>query len=188
MTRGEASVGALAGPFEALRDFERRSLAHVPGRPDMVQATGHWRGVGYRIGAHRLVSDFGDILEILPVPPITPVPGAADWMLGVANIRGNLLAVTDLKRFLFGERSVVFEGQRILLVRQSGGNVATLVDEFYGQRGFADDDRVDTEPTLTEHPRASGFIARSYRLGEAVWNVFDMSVLTRTPEFRQAAR
>lgn len=186
-TAGGETAATPAGPFATLLDYERRSLAHRPGRPELVQAPGYFRGVGYRVGPFRLVSQFVDVLEILPVPPLTPVPGATDWMLGVANVRGNLLPVVDLKRFLLGERSVAFEGQRMLVVRQAGGNVAVLVDEFFGQRGFAEADGGEPPEQLTGHPRMRGFVTRSYRLGEVSWSVFDMGLLTRTPEFRQAA-
>ena len=36
--------------FDLLLDYERRSLAHQPGRPELVEAPGHWRGVGFRLG------------------------------------------------------------------------------------------------------------------------------------------
>ncbi|HBK55806.1 MAG TPA: chemotaxis protein CheW [Xanthomonadales bacterium] len=181
------SVPAITGPFATLLEFERLSLAHRPGRPDLVQAEGHYRGVAYRIGGFRLVSDFSDILEILTVPAITPVPGADDWMLGIANVRGNLVPVVDLRRFLLGERSLVFDGQRMLLIRQQGGNVAVLVDEFFGQRGFVEDERIDAPTEQERYPRLTGFVARSYQVGGHDWSVFDLARLTRTPEFRQAA-
>ena len=75
--------------FDTLLDYEQRSLAHVAGRPELNEAPGHWRGVGFRLGQRRLVSSFEEIMEILPLPPVTPVPGAQPWMLGVANIRVN---------------------------------------------------------------------------------------------------
>lgn len=34
------------------------------------------------------------------MPPVTPVPGAQPWLLGVGNLRGNLFPVIDLKQFL----------------------------------------------------------------------------------------
>lgn len=173
--------------FDTLRDYERRSQAHVAGRPEEVEAPGHWRGVGYRIGEQRLVSGFDEVVEILSVPPLTPVPGAADWMLGVANVRGNLLPVVDLKRFLTGERSLLFEGQRMLVARQSGGNVAVLVDEFYGQRSFTDANRIEEETSGSGQERLDALVARRYRLGDATWGAFSLALLTRTPEFRQAA-
>lgn len=34
--------------------------------------------------------------EIVPLPPITPLPACPPWILGIAHIRGTLLSVVDL--------------------------------------------------------------------------------------------
>jgi len=130
------------------------------------------------------VSSFDEVMEILSLPPVTPVPGAQAWMLGVANVRGSLLPVVDLKQFLEGERTVMHEGQRVLIVRQSGGNVAVLIDELFGQRTFNDSHRADMAGE--NDGRYGHFVSQVYRLADTSWGVFSMSTLTRTPEFRQA--
>jgi len=177
-------------PYEVIADYERRSLAHVAGLPEQLDAPGLWRGVGYRIGSHRLASGFDEVVEILPLPPVTPVPGAQPWMLGVANIRGNLLPIVDLKQFLEGERTVLHEGQRVLVVRQPGGDVAVTIDELYGQRSFNDEQQIPVD-VLSESALAEGryahFVDRAYRLAEDAWGIFSLERLARTPEFRQAA-
>ncbi|MBP8098341.1 MAG: purine-binding chemotaxis protein CheW [Arenimonas sp.] len=173
-----------ASSFDTLLDYEERSLAHVPGRPESIEAPGHWRGVGFRLGQRRFVSSFDEVMEILALPPVTPVPGSQPWMLGVANVRGTLLPVVDLKQFLEGDRTVVHEGQRMLIVRQSGGNVAVLIDELFGQRTFNDSHRADAAGE--NDGRYGHFVSQSYRLADTSWGVFSMSTLTRTPEFRQA--
>jgi len=175
-----------ADPFGILAEYERLSLEHVPGLPEQLNAPGLWRGVGYRIGRQRLASGFEEVVEILPLPAVTPVPGAQPWMLGVANMRGNLLPVVDLKQFLEGERTVLHEGQRMLVVRQRGGDVAVLIDELYGQRTFNEPQRVDVE-ALGAGERYRHFIERAYRLDDQPWAVFSLERLARTPEFRQAA-
>jgi twitching motility protein PilI len=171
--------------FALLGDYERRSLAHVAGLPEQLDAPGLWRGVGFRIGRRRLASPFDEVIEILPMPQVTPVPGAQAWMLGVANIRGNLLPIVDLKQFLEGERTVLHEGQRVLLVRQPDGDVAVTIDQLYGQRSFQDEQQVPTEGIA--EGRYTHFIDRAYRLGEDTWGIFSLDKLSRTPEFRQAA-
>lgn len=184
------SAPAATGPFEVLADYERRSLAHVVGLPEQLDAPGLWRGVGYRIGARRLASGFDEVREILPLPQVTPVPGAQPWMLGVANVRGNLLPIVDLKQFLEGERTVLHESQRVLLVRQPGGDVAVLIDELYGQRSFTEQQLIAAEQVAIEQlaeGRYAHFIDRAYRLGDHPWGVFSLERLARTPEFRQAA-
>lgn len=188
--RAAAAVARAADPFAVLLDYERQSLAHVAGLPEQLDAPGLWRGVGYRIGQRRLASSFDEVLEILPMPPVTPVPGAQSWMLGVANIRGNLLPIVDLRQFLEGERTVLHEGQRVLLVRQPGGDVAVTIDELFGQRSFTDAQQLDGdfagEGQLADG-RYAHFIDRAYRLGEHAWGIFSLDRLARTPEFRQAA-
>lgn len=171
--------------FDVLADYERRSLAHVAGLPEQLEAPGLWRGVGYRIGTRRLASEFGEVLEILPMPALTPVPGAQPWLLGLANVRGTLMPVVDLKQFLEGERTVIFEGQRVLLVRQPGGNVAVLIDELYGQRSFNESQAADT--AALAQGRYGHFIDRAYEADQIPWGVFSLDRLARTPEFRQAA-
>ena len=173
------------GPFDILADYERRSLAHVAGLPEQLDAPGLWRGVGYRIGRRRLASGFGEVVEILPMPAVTPVPGAQPWMLGVANIRGNLLPIVDLKQFLEGERTVLHESQRVLIVRQPGGDVAVTIDELFGQRSFVEEQLTDAAPLADG--RYAHFIDRAYRLADIDWGIFSLDRLARTPEFRQAA-
>ena len=172
-------------PFLVQHDYETRSLAHVVGLPEQLAAPGLWRGVGYRVGRRRLASGFDEVVEILGMPPVTPVPGAQPWMLGVANIRGNLLPIVDLKQFLEGERTVLHEGQRVLVVRQPGGNVAVTIDELFGQRSFVEEQKIEAAPLADG--RYAHFVERAYRLGDHEGGVFSLDRLARTPEFRQAA-
>ncbi len=172
-------------PFLVLADYEQRSLAHVAGLPEQLDAPGLWRGVAYRVGSRRLASGFDEVLEILPMPPVTHVPGSTPWMLGVANIRGTLLPVVDLKQFLEGERTVLQEKQRVLVVQQPGGAVAVTIDELYGQRSFVDAQSVDAAEIADG--RYAYFVDRAYRFDGKDWGVFSLSLLARTPEFRQAA-
>ena len=92
--------------------------------------------------------------------------------------------MVDLKQFLEGERTVVHEGQRCLVVRQAGGNVAVIIDELFGQRTFNDTHRA--ELAGEGDGRYGHFVAQAYRLADQTWGVFNMNLLTRTPEFRQA--
>ena len=172
-------------PFDTLAEYERRSLAHAVAQPAREIAQDQYRGVGYRVGKRRLISNFGEVVEIVPMPPVTPVPGAQPWLLGIGNLRGNLFPVVDLKLFLEGERTVLHEGQRVLVMRQQGGDVALTIDELYGQRSFGEEQSVDPAPLA--QGRYAHFVERAFHSDGADWGVFSLSRLARTPEFRQAA-
>jgi twitching motility protein PilI len=175
----------LLTPFETLYDYERRSLAHAAGLPEQIEAPGLWRGIGFRLGARHLVSSINEVNEILTFPALTLVPGTRPWLLGVANVRGNLVPIIDLKNFLQGERTHLADTSRVLLAKQHGGIVGLLVDEVLGQRNFSEDQRA--EAIGEEDARFSRYVAEKYQLGDVLWGLFSMAALVRTPDFMQAA-
>lgn len=170
-------------PFAILAQYERQSLAHASDARDKIDAPGLWRGIGFRVGSRLLVSGIDEISELLAVPVLTPVPGTLPWLLGVANVRGNLVPVVDFSRFLFGERTQGTDRSRLLIVRQSGGHVALLVDEVFGQRTVDEDQRRDAG--REDDPRLARFV--DSRVGDQQLAIFSMSRLVRAPDFRQAA-
>ena len=47
-----------------------------------------------------LLTRMGEVSEILDPPDYTRVPGVKDWVVGIANVRGSLLPLMDLKGFV----------------------------------------------------------------------------------------
>jgi twitching motility protein PilI len=172
-------------PFEILARYERLSLAHASGTQERFEAPGLWRGIGYRAGSHLFVSGIEEINELLAVPTLTPVPGTKPWLLGVANVRGNLMPVIDLARFLFSERTLHSERTRLLVVRQGSGNVALMVDEVFGQRTVDMEQRREAE--AEEDPRLTRFVDDRIDVDGQRLAMFSMGKLVRAPDFRQAA-
>jgi twitching motility protein PilI len=170
-------------PFEILARYERLSLAHASDTLDKLEATGLWRGIGFRVGSRLLVSGIDEINELLAVPVLTPVPGTQPWLLGVANVRGNLVPVIDFARFLLGERTQHTDRTRLLVIRQGAGHVALMVDEVFGQRTV--DETQLREAAHEDDPRLARFAQT--RVGEQQLAMFSMKRLVRAPDFRQAA-
>lgn len=172
-------------PFEILARYERLSLAHASDTRGQMDAPGLWRGIAYRVGQRTLVSEIGEINELLALPTLTVVPGTRPWLLGVSNVRGNLMPVVDFGRFLFDERTPLTERARLLVVRQGAGSVALLVDEVFGQR------TVDEEQRRTagqeDDPRLARFAEQRVGEGGQQMAIFSMGKLVRAPDFRRAA-
>lgn len=178
-------TSAKTSPLDVLADYERRSLAHVAGMPEQLEAPGLWRGIAYRLGDAFLVSSIGEVAEILRVPALTPVPGTKAWLLGIANVRGNLICVVHLKGFLEGEPFKPNERTRVLVVRQQGGNVGLVVDEVLGQRSFVDENRREQKHYL-DSP-VSRYLSLEYQQGQVSWGVLGLANLVKSPEFMQAS-
>ncbi len=178
-------MSAVNASFEKLQDYEQRSLAFEPGQIDGQENTGEWAGLIFRIGNIRLACNTNQVTEFLPLPTLTPVPGTKPWILGLANIRGELLTIIDLSWFLEGSRSEVTMRTRLLVANLRGRPVGLMVDEVFGQRHFVSD-----EGNQSELPHRSPFrdyVHKQYRSGKDVWQELDLDTLFSTPAFLNGA-
>jgi chemotaxis-related protein WspB len=65
----------------------------------------------------RYVIDIGDVVEVLPLVHITPVPQSPPGVAGVINYRGAPVPVIDLSMLLRGRQSLTRLSTRLVLVR-----------------------------------------------------------------------
>ncbi|MEO9967368.1 MAG: chemotaxis protein CheW [Reichenbachiella sp.] len=54
--------------------------------------------VVFPVGSEEYAFEIAQIKEVVTVPPISPIPQTKSYIRGVANVRGNVLAVLDLAR------------------------------------------------------------------------------------------
>jgi twitching motility protein PilI len=133
--------------------------------------------LGLEVGNEAWLVDLADAGEVVPVPPITPLPLTRPWFRGVANIRGNLYAVVDFPAFL--GRSAVAPGEqaRLLLVGERFRVAAALlVDRSLGLRNPAQLELADGEPGLWARARYADAEGRQ-------WKELDLPQLVRHPDF-----
>ncbi|MCD6134235.1 MAG: chemotaxis protein CheW [Candidatus Omnitrophica bacterium] len=83
----------------------------------------------FKLGEEEFGGDIFQIREIIRVPEITPVPQAPDFVEGMINLRGQVLAVIDLaKRFgMKGEREQS-KDSRIIVVELDDNLLGMIVD------------------------------------------------------------
>jgi twitching motility protein PilI len=173
-------------PFELLLELERRARASLAGRQEGVDEANERVGVGFRLGAESFMAPREEVREVLPVPDsMTRVPGAKPWMKGIANVRGHLLPVIDLKAFLGAGITLPDRSTRILVA--SGREVPSglLVDEVVGFRRFAAQDYEDHSPATII--RCENYLDGSYRRGDEKWPLFRLTKLLEDEQFLSAA-
>lgn len=56
--------------------------------------------LGVAVGSARFLVDLLEVGEIVAPVPLTAIPMTQPWYLGLANVRGSLLGVIDLARYL----------------------------------------------------------------------------------------
>ncbi len=170
--------------FERLLDYEQRSLHHDASQSGRREQHANWDGLAFRIGEFRLTCAIEAVQEILPFPQVTPVPGAREWLLGLANVRGNLVTVVDLSWLLFSVRTPITSRTRLVITLLQGRLVGLVVDEVFGQRHFHADDLVDID---APDPKLQGLVHQSFPQGDSAWGVFALDELMRQPRFLDGA-
>jgi purine-binding chemotaxis protein CheW len=70
--------------------------------------------------------DLAQTVTVVPVGEITPVPGTADYLVGVQNQEGRLLAVLDMAIFL--SLPSTSEHKHVVIVQHQGIELGCLVD------------------------------------------------------------
>jgi chemotaxis signal transduction protein len=97
-------------------------------QPVPAEGTARAGGILLRLGSSRYAVDVAHVAEVVTVPVVTRVPGVPAWLTGVANWRGRLLPVLDV-RSLLGAPVTPLASSARLLVLQDGDVTAGLLAE-----------------------------------------------------------
>jgi len=166
--------------FDLLVGYEQRSIAHDASGASQVDRENTWDGVVFRLGKHRLTVGITEVEEILPLPQAAPVPGAADWLLGLGNVRGNLVTIVDLGWFIYGTRTPITARTRLILTRLQGRHLGLIVDEVFGQRHF---NVTDVESGSTDDEALERLVEQMFPLGEERWGRLQLDRLMSDSAF-----
>lgn len=137
--------------------------------------------LGFRVGDDNWLVSLADTEEVIPVPPIVRVPGARRWFRGVANIRGNLYAVSDFSDFMGQGVTPESADCRLLIPHHDFGvNAALLVRNALGLKNIG---RYQESGRQGDHP----WVARQYTDDSGVcWRDMDFGQLLSNPDFLMA--
>ena len=172
-------------PFDFLLEIERRCQTNAAGLPTLDAADDEWVGVGFRVGEDRLIAPMSEIEEILDLPDYTHVPGVKSWMVGVANVRGGLLPLMDLKGFILGEDLKQRKKGRVIVIDYKGFNTGVIVEEVYGLKHFLSTDQIEKIPQV--HENVSKYVGMAFSQEGDNWPVFSFQSMTQDERLAQAS-
>ncbi len=165
-----------------LRELARSAAAFALPLPARQATVEPWRGLGFNVGGYRLVSELGQVLEVLAPPRVTVIPGVEPWVMGVANVRGRLLPVIDLCAYLGLEKTTQRPEWRALVVEDGDLYCGLLVEQSFGMLQF-EPQEAEVGDDNTVDPGLARFIRSSFRQSAREWRVMDVRALVREPEF-----
>lgn len=175
-----------AQPFDLLREMERRSREALLSSRVAGGESEEWVGIGCLLADERFLVPRAEVREVMMMPAsLTRVPGAKEWVAGLANLRGQILTVVDLRAFLGAGTSKGMRAARVLVVDNPDMPVGVIVDEVFGFRRFgAADFSADAPETRL---RCERYLAGTYVKGSDTWPVLSLAKLMEAREFQKAA-
>jgi twitching motility protein PilI len=176
---------AASQVLQLLRDIEADTFRNAAPLPLQRDTRPEWQGIGFQLGGVRLVAPLGEIGEILKLPRVTALPRVRDWVMGVANVRGRLIPVIDLHRYLGVTATVQRLQWRVLIIEVEEIRVGLVVEQSLGMQHFQEDSFEAGKPEGVEaiHP----FIKGAYRHGGRVFYVVSLKALVRDERFFNVA-
>lgn len=172
-------------PFEYLVHLAEMVRHSKPALPSREEIKTSWSGIGFSLLQQRLIAPLGELVEMLPVPPATKLPGVQPWVMGVANFRGRLIPMFDLEAFFGGRLSPNRSKHRVLVLEMGELYAGLVVSEVFGMQHFPQDLAMSELPESARQlaPYSNG----TYQLNDLVWTTFSPFSLVRDPRFFNAA-
>lgn len=87
------------------------------------------------------------VQEVLRITEIAPVPGAPDYVLGIINLRGNVVTVVDTRR-RFNLMSKEPDDLSRIIVAEVEGNVIGMLVDSVTEVVYLHQSEIDTAPNV----------------------------------------
>ena len=110
----------------------------APGEPEAPSDVPGSEAIVVRLGAGSFAIDLASVAEVGRVPVVTRVPGGPDWLAGLANWRGRILAVLDLRAQLGAEPVPLGRAARLVVLTSEGVTAGIVVDAVAGTTSLTD--------------------------------------------------
>ncbi|MFD2113186.1 chemotaxis protein CheW [Thiorhodococcus fuscus] len=170
--REESALGLQKNPeTEWLLPTEALSRFRLPEGTSFDQARQPQQQVryGFRVGSLNLLIKPRAASEVIAMAPVAAIPNSAPWLLGMINLRSNLVPVFDLAMICALDRQHTGRGHWILVLDKGESAVAILIDaQPVALSRLTHLAHLPSMPTALRSAVAGGF-----RVEQDVWLEFD---------------
>jgi purine-binding chemotaxis protein CheW len=141
-------VNTRVNPTPSAAEILRaRARAAALETPDAVEAT--LSVIEFALADERYAFEMSFVTKVHPLEQLTALPGTPDFLAGVINVRGRIVAVMDLKRFFELPEKGITDLHRVIVVNYRDVELGILADNVTGTREISLARLQPPLPTLT---------------------------------------
>ncbi len=179
------AVSEESTPFEYLLSVDRKCITHQGGLVQQESDASFSHGLAFQLGAHKYIMPIADVSEVLSVKDFTAIPLTPSWLVGISNVRGNLITLLDLHELVF---AVPIAGnyatKRMLLVKHESHNYGLMIDAIIGMKSFNAELGTDEIPESFDYDHVD-YISAFYNSGEEWFAALSIQSLLLDERFAQ---
>jgi chemotaxis signal transduction protein len=127
---------------------------------------------GFRLGEINLLINQFSMSEVVIKPVIYSIPNTPSWIQGLINLRGILVPVFNIKRYL-GQESENNKNDKLLVIDKGERAFATYIEKLPDSINV---DEVELTPITApdDVPEVmQGYITETYKLNDETWFELD---------------
>lgn len=140
-----------------------------------------FQGVAFLCGDESFIVPLTSIIEILPCPALVRITGVKEWFLGLINLRGDIICISDLQNLLYHIKTKIEKNTPVLIVQHQGELSGILVSKIIGLYNIPQGKPIPFSlPSFCVFAPYSNYVIE-YK--EEVFPLFDMVKLVEDPLF-----
>ncbi len=161
-----------------------KSGAAVSGKLQKSQAT-HTKFIIFTLGGSKYAVPIHQVIEVGEPQRITPVPNVPDWVLGVTNLRGDIISVVDCGAFLNIHEKASLTLSSMCVVRNKRQDMTTslMVDNIEGMLNL--EEQFIAQPETSSNNQLLDFLQGIYEHGGQLLNVLNLEGLLSSMELSE---
>lgn len=142
--------------------------------------------IHFSVGKEQYAVTIDQVREVVLTPKITALPMAPDYVLGVANVRGDILAMVDINKRLKAKMEEKADQTRFTLVLESDQQkVGVVVNEMPGTI-VVPESSLEDAPSFSENEEAERWVKNIVNFEDQLYVLIDLQKLTNSREIAEA--
>lgn len=130
----------LANPVASLSQDEKKRILRERARKlalkteDRDAEEKYLSVIEFALSHERYALEMQYIREVYPLKGLTRIPCTPSFVLGILNVRGQIMSVTDIREFFDLPKKEMTNLSRVLIVKSHTMELGILADEVLGER------------------------------------------------------
>ena len=148
-SRAAIERGRSPDPEETKRILKNRAQALSREHKPAQELQDSFEVIEFVLAYEKYAVESSFVREVYPLKDLTPLPCTPGHVLGIINVRGQILSVIDIKRFFDLPQKGLGDLNKVIILRSESMEFGILADLITGTRRVSAGELQASLPTLT---------------------------------------